>query len=252
MVAGEPHGRRVYITNSLYGAWDDQFYPNGVGAWMAKIDADPAGGMSVDERFFLQGNDFLPRPARAPGPAAGRRRVVGLVLLPLTAVLPPPARSRACALPGRRHSRSQQRPDQQAGPGSRPAPRPGPRRRRRRRSRVYPPPDDPRHTQAGDRHAHEHGGHRRQRRDRQGRAHLGHVVEHREHRRVAPVPAARREQHAPPRSPTAASTSASTSGSISRSPRLRISKGVAVPRTSRRDDSSRNRKSARPGVASRR
>jgi len=35
-------GRRVYITNSLYGAWDDQFYPHGVGAWMAKIDADPA------------------------------------------------------------------------------------------------------------------------------------------------------------------------------------------------------------------
>ena len=58
MVEVSRDGRRVYITNSLYGAWDDQFYPHGVGAWMAKIDADPAGGMSVDERFFPHGDDF--------------------------------------------------------------------------------------------------------------------------------------------------------------------------------------------------
>jgi selenium-binding protein 1 len=44
MVEVSRDGRRVYITNSLYGAWDDQFYPHGVGAWMAKIDADPEGG----------------------------------------------------------------------------------------------------------------------------------------------------------------------------------------------------------------
>ncbi len=30
--------KRVYFTNSLYGSWDDQFYPDGVGAWMAKLD----------------------------------------------------------------------------------------------------------------------------------------------------------------------------------------------------------------------
>ena len=41
MVEVSRDGRRVYLTNSLYGAWDDQFYPDGVGAWMAKIDADP-------------------------------------------------------------------------------------------------------------------------------------------------------------------------------------------------------------------
>ena len=58
MVEVSRDGRRVYITNSLYGAWDDQFYPDGVGAWMAKIDADPAGGLSVDERFFPHGDDF--------------------------------------------------------------------------------------------------------------------------------------------------------------------------------------------------
>ena len=41
MVEVSRDGRRVYFTNSLYGAWDDQFYPDGVGAWMAKLDADP-------------------------------------------------------------------------------------------------------------------------------------------------------------------------------------------------------------------
>ena len=41
MVEISRDGRRVYWTNSLYGAWDDQFYPDGVGAWMAKADVDP-------------------------------------------------------------------------------------------------------------------------------------------------------------------------------------------------------------------
>ena len=54
-------GRRAYFTNSLYGAWDDQFYPDGVGAWTAKIDLDPAGGMSIDPAFFPQGEMFRGR-----------------------------------------------------------------------------------------------------------------------------------------------------------------------------------------------
>ena len=58
MVEVSRDGRRVYVTNSLYGAWDDQFYPNGVGAWMAKIDADPAGGIEVDPRFFPHDSAF--------------------------------------------------------------------------------------------------------------------------------------------------------------------------------------------------
>jgi selenium-binding protein 1 len=58
MVEVSRDGRRVYFTNSLYGAWDDQFFPDGVGAWMAKLDADPAGGLTVDERFFPHGDDF--------------------------------------------------------------------------------------------------------------------------------------------------------------------------------------------------
>ena len=59
MVEVSRDGRRVYVTNSLYGAWDDQFYPDGVGAWMAKLDADPAaGGLALDERFFPHGEEF--------------------------------------------------------------------------------------------------------------------------------------------------------------------------------------------------
>ncbi len=58
MVEVSRDGKRVYMTNSLYGAWDDQFFPNGVGAWMAKVDADPAGGMTVDPTFFVHGEHF--------------------------------------------------------------------------------------------------------------------------------------------------------------------------------------------------
>jgi selenium-binding protein 1 len=59
MVEVSRDGRRVYVTNSLYGAWDDQFYPDGVGAWMAKVDTDPvAGGLTLDQRFFPHGEDF--------------------------------------------------------------------------------------------------------------------------------------------------------------------------------------------------
>jgi len=61
MVEVSRDGRRVYVTNSLYGAWDDQFYPEGVGAWVAKLDADPNGGFALDERFFPNGDAFRGR-----------------------------------------------------------------------------------------------------------------------------------------------------------------------------------------------
>lgn len=59
MVETSRDGKRVYVTNSLYGAWDDQFYPRGIGAWMAKMDADTdQGGLTLDEEFFLDQDDF--------------------------------------------------------------------------------------------------------------------------------------------------------------------------------------------------
>jgi selenium-binding protein 1 len=62
MVEISRDGRRVYPTNSLYAAWDDVFYPEGVGAWMARIDANTdTGGMTVDPRFFPHGDDFRGR-----------------------------------------------------------------------------------------------------------------------------------------------------------------------------------------------
>jgi selenium-binding protein 1 len=58
MVEVSQDGRRVYVTNSLYAAWDDIFYPEGVGAWVAKLDAGQDGGLSVAPRFFPNGEDF--------------------------------------------------------------------------------------------------------------------------------------------------------------------------------------------------
>jgi methanethiol oxidase len=58
MVEVSRDGRRVYVSNSLYGAWDEQFYPDGVGSWLAKMDADPsAGGLRLDQRFFPYGEE---------------------------------------------------------------------------------------------------------------------------------------------------------------------------------------------------
>ena len=61
MVEVSRDGRRVYFTNSLYSSWDDQFYPDGVGAWMAMLDANPDGGITINERFFPHGDAFRGR-----------------------------------------------------------------------------------------------------------------------------------------------------------------------------------------------
>jgi selenium-binding protein 1 len=59
MVEVSRDGQRVYVTNSLYAPWDDSFYPDGVGAWMAKLDTDPkAGGLAADPGFFPNGEAF--------------------------------------------------------------------------------------------------------------------------------------------------------------------------------------------------
>ncbi|MEU4097107.1 selenium-binding protein SBP56-related protein [Streptomyces sp. NPDC026673] len=60
MVELSRDGRRVYLTNSLYAAWDAQFYPAGIDPWMIGLDADTSqGGLTVDSRFFPHGQDFL-------------------------------------------------------------------------------------------------------------------------------------------------------------------------------------------------
>ena len=48
MVEVSRDGRRIYFTNSLYTPWDEQFYPDGVRGWMAKVNVRPEGGMELD------------------------------------------------------------------------------------------------------------------------------------------------------------------------------------------------------------
>jgi methanethiol oxidase len=59
-------GRRLFVTNSLYSTWDNQFYPEIAkqGSWLVQINCDTSrGGLSVDDRMFV---DFGREPA---GPA---------------------------------------------------------------------------------------------------------------------------------------------------------------------------------------
>ena len=78
MVEISRDGRRVYFTNSLYGAIDPQFYPDGIEGWMVKLDAKP-------ERRHRLRSEVLRAVAGAaspaPGAAGGRRLLVGFLLL---------------------------------------------------------------------------------------------------------------------------------------------------------------------------
>jgi selenium-binding protein 1 len=51
MVEVSRDGRRIYFTNSLYSAIDNQFYPDGMKGWMVRVNAKPEGGIELDEDF---------------------------------------------------------------------------------------------------------------------------------------------------------------------------------------------------------
>jgi selenium-binding protein 1 len=58
-------GKRLYVTNSLYSPWDNQFYPEMAekGSYMMQIDCDTkSGGLSINEKFFV---DFGKEPGGA-------------------------------------------------------------------------------------------------------------------------------------------------------------------------------------------
>ena len=57
-------GRRLYVTNSLYSTWDNQFYP-GLRSWLLRVDCHPDGGMEIDPGFFVDLADRPDGPARA-------------------------------------------------------------------------------------------------------------------------------------------------------------------------------------------
>src|SRR6185437_13875490 len=68
MVELSRDGRRVYLTNSLYGAWDEQFFPEGIKGWMVKLNAGRNGGLEVDPSFFLETDAaFRPHQVRLDG-----------------------------------------------------------------------------------------------------------------------------------------------------------------------------------------
>ena len=55
-------GKRLYVTNSLFSAWDHQFYPELIkeGAHMLQIDVNTEeGGLQVNTDFFV---DFGSEP----------------------------------------------------------------------------------------------------------------------------------------------------------------------------------------------
>jgi len=68
-------GKRLYVTNSLYSAWDKQFYPDMItnGSNMLLINVDvQKGGLSVDENFLVDFADeefgpVLAHEMRYPG-----------------------------------------------------------------------------------------------------------------------------------------------------------------------------------------
>jgi selenium-binding protein 1 len=67
MVEMSRDGKRIYFSNSLYGAWDAQFYPEGVKGWIAKVDASPTGGMTLDKEFFIKFEGERPHQIRLEG-----------------------------------------------------------------------------------------------------------------------------------------------------------------------------------------
>ena len=60
-------GQRLYVTNSLYSSWDNQFYPEmaKAGSSLMMIDCDPSGGMKLNEDFYVAFDKEPGGPARA-------------------------------------------------------------------------------------------------------------------------------------------------------------------------------------------
>jgi methanethiol oxidase len=64
MVELSRDGKRVFFTNSLYAAWDKQFYPEGIRGWMVKLDVAPESGIQLDPKLFVEFGDLRPHRVR--------------------------------------------------------------------------------------------------------------------------------------------------------------------------------------------
>jgi selenium-binding protein 1 len=67
MVEVSRDGRRVFVSNSLYRSWDEQFYPEGIRGWVAKLDVAPTGGLALDNEFLVQFSGERPHQIHLEG-----------------------------------------------------------------------------------------------------------------------------------------------------------------------------------------
>jgi methanethiol oxidase len=67
MVEISRDGKRVYVTNSLYDAWDKQFYPDGIDGWLVKLDAGEDGSLTPDPELFVPFTGEKPHQVRLEG-----------------------------------------------------------------------------------------------------------------------------------------------------------------------------------------
>jgi selenium-binding protein 1 len=67
MVEISRDGKRLYVTNSLYRTWDEQFYPDGVRGWLAKVDVRSNGGIELNPSGFVQFDGMRPHQVHLEG-----------------------------------------------------------------------------------------------------------------------------------------------------------------------------------------
>jgi selenium-binding protein 1 len=67
MVETSRDGRRIFLTNSLYAAWDAQFYPEGIDGWFVKLDAGEDGSLTLDPNVFTEFSGERPHQVRLSG-----------------------------------------------------------------------------------------------------------------------------------------------------------------------------------------
>jgi methanethiol oxidase len=67
MVEISRDGKRVYLTNSLYYSWDQQFYPKGLDGWLVKLDASDDGSLALDPDLFVSFSGERPHQVRLGG-----------------------------------------------------------------------------------------------------------------------------------------------------------------------------------------
>jgi selenium-binding protein 1 len=61
-------GKRLYVTNSLFSTWDNQFYPDlaSAGSYLLQVDCDTQnGGLKLNDRFYVDFGKEPGGPARA-------------------------------------------------------------------------------------------------------------------------------------------------------------------------------------------